>query len=83
MKPGIFPFTASGDTSTAVDPNSKEWGSAGLMLPRPSCRKNPSKYTLRGADGGTLFVLADCNRGRSSIQRTRRRCTSGLRRSPG
>jgi len=56
MKPGIFPFTASGDTSPAVNPNSKERGSAGLMLPRPSCRKDPSKYNVRFGDGGTLLA---------------------------
>jgi hypothetical protein len=83
MRRGIFAFTASGDTSPAVDPNSKERGSAGLMLPRPSCRKDPSKYNVRFGDGGTLLCWADCNRGGVPIQRTRRSCTSGLRPSPG
>ncbi len=33
-KPRVLTFTASGDTLTAVDPNPKEWGSAGLTLTR-------------------------------------------------
>ena len=33
-KPRVITFTAAGDTLTAVDPNPKEWGSAGLTLTR-------------------------------------------------
>ena len=33
-KPRVVTFTAAGDTLTAVDPNPKEWGSAGLTLTR-------------------------------------------------
>jgi heat shock protein HslJ len=33
-KPRVLAFTAGGDTLTAVDPNPKEWGSAGLTLTR-------------------------------------------------
>ncbi len=87
-KPRVLTFTASGDTLTAVDPNPKEWGSAGLTLTRdlaggliggtwhltkavhgndpPVVPKDPSKYTARFGEDGTLSLLADCNRGRSS-----------------
>jgi heat shock protein HslJ len=33
-KPRVLTFTASGDALTAVDPDPKEWGSAGLTLTR-------------------------------------------------
>jgi len=87
-KPRVLTFSSGGDTLTAVDPNPKEWGSAGLTLTRdlaggliggtwhmtrevhgndpPVVPNDPSKYTLRFGDDGTLLLLADCNRGRSS-----------------
>ena len=87
-KQRVLTFTADGDTLTALDPNPKEWGSAGLTLTRdlaggliggtwhmtrevhgndpPVVPNDPSKYTLRFGDDGTLLLLADCNRGRSS-----------------